>query len=173
MGFVHTRFRGFYHTSALWMGLMMLVLTCSGCGGDDGPDDTANPSAEVVIPAELTIEPSTERIAELVEIGREAFSAKGCIACHLANGQPLTGPGLANIYGEPIELSDGRVIDRDLPYLYRSIVIPQEYKSQAGKIVMPPYAYLDEQTLVGMVYFIRSLTDVSPAEGQEDVDADE
>jgi cytochrome c551/c552 len=144
----------------------------SGCGGAE--DDAADASAEVVIPAEIVTEPSQQRVEELVTLGKAAFTQKGCIACHMANGQALTGPALANIYGESITLADGSVVERDLEYLYKSIVVPQQYISQAGAIVMPPYAYLDEQTLVGLVYFVRSLTDATPTIGStEGVETDE
>lgn len=146
-----------------------LLFFLGGCGESEGePDPSLQVAGPIVIPADLKADPGAERVEALIEIGREAFVQKGCIACHAPDGQPLTGPGLAGIFGQSITLKDGQVIDRDLAYLYKSIVVPNEYTSKAGSVVMPPYAYLDEQTLVGLSYFIRSLSDVPLAPGEQE-----
>lgn len=175
MGFANTCTRGFLHVA---VSLAVLLAGCAccltGCGGADDTTATNTDPAVIVIPAELTAEPAPQRVAELIGIGEAAFKQSGCIACHLASGQALTGPALANIFDQPITLTDGRVIHRDLTYLYRSIVVPNEYKSKTGKIVMPPYAHLDEEKLVGMVYFVRSLSPGwSVTADQEGADSDE
>lgn len=160
MRFANVCSRGFFHVvpSACAALVLLFTFAMTGCGG---AEETSSEPAEIVIPAELLAEPTPERIAELVEIGRAAFTAETCIACHAANGEALTGPALANIYQQEVKLADGRTVIRDMPYLYRSMVIPNEYKAQAGSLVMPPYARLDEETLVGLVYYVRSLSDVA------------
>lgn len=150
----------------------MLLLICFamvvlGCGDSGAASDAGDASKALVIPAEIQTEPSAERVEELVGLGRAAFAEKGCIACHMITGERLTGPGLANIFGQPIKLVDGTEVQRDLVYLYKSIVVPNQYVSQSGPIVMPPYAYLDEQTLIGLTYFVRSLTETSPGPSEQ------
>lgn len=156
-----------------WLVMLMVCffLAMPGCGGaDSDTEGEAQSAAPLVIPDELTKEPSAERVAALVEKGREAFIQSACITCHMVNGEPLTGPGLSGIMGQPITLADGTEIDRDLVYLYKSIVVPNQYVSQAGPVVMPPYAFLDEETLVSLVYFIASLSTPAEVQGGEAVD---
>lgn len=162
MGYVFSRFTGLGLDPARLAFVLAgaIVLWLPGCGESGYTEvDASKPQDELVLPAELESPPSADRIEELVESGRAAFTQKGCIACHGIDGQALTGPALADIYGKSITLQDGRVLERDLAYLYKSLVAPSQYVSSGGPVVMPPYTYLDEQTLVALVYFVRSLSE--------------
>lgn len=145
--------------------LLLVCLTWLVACGERKSGHASNATAEVSLPSELMHEPTPERVNQLIEIGKIAFTAKGCIACHMATGEPLTGPGLGGIYGQTIVLADGSTVGRDLAYLYRSIVVPDEYKTVTGSLIMPHYRYLDEETLVGLVYFVKSLSGPSVAPG--------
>ena len=158
---------GFYPFGVILLYCIMLFVTGCGESGGNADADSNDSPKPLVIPAELMAEPTPERVAFLVEIGRASFTSKGCVACHMITGEPLTGPALGGIFGQPIALTDGTMVERDLVYLYRSMVEPNQFVSQAGPVKMPPYAYLDEQTLVGLSYFIRSLTALAPDANQQ------
>lgn len=86
--------------------------------------------------------------------------SEGCIDCHSIDGSDNVGPTFKGLYGstvaydrngEKVELK----VDADL--LRRAIVDPSEMITDGYGDDMPPYDDLDEQTLEGLIAYIKSL----------------
>src|SRR5690349_2734286 len=63
--------------------------------------------------------------------GRDVFEAKGCIACHTADGSPRVGPSFAHRWGTQVALADGSHVTFDEAYVRDSLAFPQS-KAQPG-----------------------------------------
>ena len=146
---------------ALFTSLLALLLPVLSLVGCDEADRRANGE----VPALLFAQRAPQEMVELIAAGEEAFHAAGCTACHSVQGTSSVGPSLAGIFGEPVELKSGQVVERDKAYLYRAITKPQA-QTVAGyhPQLMPDYTHLDVKTRVAIVEYIRSL---APAEHRQ------
>jgi mono/diheme cytochrome c family protein len=115
-----------------------VVLALSACGGDDGPDLSAE-----------------------AEAGRSVFRSNGCSSCHGANGQGGVGPSFEGLYGSEVELDDGSIVVADDAYLRESITDPSA-KIVDGYGVRMPTNNLGDDDIDQIIAFIAELGDVSP-----------
>lgn len=106
----------------------------------------------------LNREPDAERSLTMAEEGRRAASRNGCFACHTIDGQPHIGPSWRNLYGQLVELQDGRKTIADEEYLTRSMMDPIVDVVRGFRPVMPTYlGTLSQPDAGAIVEFIRSL----------------
>jgi cytochrome c oxidase subunit 2 len=90
--------------------------------------------------------------------GEAIFVANGCDACH-GDKDTVVAPTLHGIFGKEIELADGSTVTIDEAYLHESIIDPQaKLVKDYGPLMPPSYQTLDEQALLDMIAYIRSLT---------------
>jgi cytochrome c oxidase subunit 2 len=100
------------------------------------------------------------------DLGREGaalFVSLGCSGCH-AVGSAVHAPGLAGLYGGPVQLADGRTVTADDAYLRDSILQPRRDIVAGYEPVMPSFAgQIDDGAIVRLVAYIRSLKDAGGA----------
>jgi cytochrome c oxidase subunit 2 len=100
------------------------------------------------------------------DLGREGaalFVSLGCSGCHAA-GSAVHAPGLAGLYGGPVQLADGRTVTADDAYLRDSILQPRRDIVAGYEPVMPSFAgQIDDGAVVRLVAYIRSLKDAGGA----------
>jgi cytochrome c oxidase subunit 2 len=89
--------------------------------------------------------------------GEELFAREGCVTCHVQGGQPRC-PSLANLFGQPVRLSDGQVVTADETYLRESIVNPAAKVVAGYQPVMPTFeGRLSEEQIFQLIEYIKSL----------------
>jgi cytochrome c oxidase subunit 2 len=89
--------------------------------------------------------------------GREVFIRDGCDGCH-GGRSTVRAPSLAGLFGNPVPLSDGRVVRADEAYLRDSILYPGRDIVAGFANQMPSFAgHISEEDLVKLVAYIKSL----------------
>jgi cytochrome c oxidase subunit 2 len=89
--------------------------------------------------------------------GREKFVALGCAGCHSVGSQ-VRAPKLEGLYGQPVPLSDGRVVTADEAYLRDSILLPRKDVVASFDPVMPSYqGAATEEDINALVAYIKSI----------------
>jgi cytochrome c oxidase subunit 2 len=103
----------------------------------------------------------------LAEQGASLFRTYGCSGCHEPGGT-VRAPPLEGLYGNPVPLSDGRVIRADESYVRDSILLPKSDVAAGYDPVMPSFAgQVSEEDLAKLVAYIQSLgTSAPPAAGR-------
>ena len=95
--------------------------------------------------------------------GEELFAEKVCNTCHKA-GSGALGPSLNGVFGHEVELADGSTVVADENYLRRSILEPSADIVAGYQNLMPTYkGQLDEEELVELIIYIKSLSDAGAA----------
>jgi cytochrome c oxidase subunit II len=90
--------------------------------------------------------------------GEELFTNAGCAACHNPGGQPRC-PNLANLFGQPVRLTDDQMVTADEAYLRESIVNPAAKVVAGYQPVMPTYeGRLSEEEIFQLIEYIKSLS---------------
>lgn len=104
---------------------------------------------------------TTQRIETMAEQGAKLFTQLNCSSCHASGSE--AGPPLTGMYGTQRRLADGRFVTADENYLRDSIREPQKMilSGYEDKDRMPPYPDLEEQKILQLIAYIRSLRDVS------------
>ncbi|TVQ76421.1 MAG: cytochrome c oxidase subunit II [Bradymonadales bacterium] len=95
----------------------------------------------------------------LIDRGQELHRRQGCVACHSSDGTMGIGPSFLGIFGEEVELSDGRILVRDENYIRGQIENPRAQIVRGFEhAVMPPYpGRLSELDLNALIAYIKSL----------------
>jgi len=91
--------------------------------------------------------------------GEKLFTQYGCATCHLLDTKGRC-PSLRNVFGNPVQLEDGRVVTADEAYVRESIVNPNA-KVVAGykHDVMPVFqGQISEEGLLQLIVYIKSLS---------------
>jgi len=89
--------------------------------------------------------------------GREKFVALGCAGCH-ATGSQVRAPKLEGLYGQPVPLSDGRVVTADEGYLRDSILLPRKDIVASYDPVMPSYqGAATEEDINALIAYLKSI----------------
>jgi cytochrome c oxidase subunit 2 len=108
--------------------------------------------------------------------GEELFTRFRCDTCHVQGAQPRC-PSLANLFGQPVRLSDGQVVTADEAYLRESILNPAAKVVAGYQPVMPTFeGQLSEEQIFHLIEYIKSLsampaeTTYPALEGQPDQD---
>ncbi len=97
----------------------------------------------------------------LAEKGKALVAAKGCLACHTADGSKLVGPSYKGIYGSEVKVTEnGKAITVkvDDNYIRESIENPTAKIVEGFPPSMPPYKGLvSEEELASIIEYIKSL----------------
>lgn len=95
--------------------------------------------------------------------GEKMFAELGCATCHRSDTQGR-GPNLAGLFGNPVQLEDGRIVTADENYLRESILDPGAKVVKGFKPVMPTFQGLvSEEQLNALVAYVKSLAQPSVA----------
>lgn len=93
----------------------------------------------------------------LAREGERLFNAFGCTGCH-APASAVHAPRLAELYGRPVQLSDGRVARADEAYIRDSILLPRRDVVAGYEPIMPSFdGLIEEGELQRIIAYIRSL----------------
>ncbi|HEU4385545.1 MAG TPA: c-type cytochrome [Anaeromyxobacteraceae bacterium] len=98
----------------------------------------------------------TGEALSLVEVGKKALAAKGCLACHSLDGTPRVGPSFKGLWGREEKLADGTSVRVDENYLRESVLKPGAKVVAGFQNVMPPVP-LEERELQGFIAYLQSL----------------
>jgi cytochrome c oxidase subunit 2 len=103
----------------------------------------------------------------LASRGAKLFQQHACNSCHRPDSL-ARGPNLQGLYGRPVKLADGRTITADESYIRESIVNPAAKIVEGFQPIMPTFqGLIDEDGLLALVAYIRSLDQPNPAYGTE------
>lgn len=101
----------------------------------------------------------------LAQAGADLFRNYGCSGCHDPGGT-VRAPPLQGLYGNPVPLSDGRIVRADEAYVRDSIMLPKKDVAAGYAPVMPSFAgQVSEDDLVKLVAYVQSLGNQPPPRG--------
>ena len=104
----------------------------------------------------LRAQPQADDIAKE---GAALFVSLGCAGCHEGNSA-VHAPGLAGVYGGPVQLSDGRSVVADDAYIRNSILQPGKDIVAGFQNQMPSFnGLVDDSEILRLSAYIRSLKD--------------
>jgi cytochrome c oxidase subunit II len=89
--------------------------------------------------------------------GEKEFAELGCSSCHRSD-MPGRGPNLHGVFGNPVQLEDGRIVTADENYLRECILDPGSRRVKGYQPIMPTFQGLvtDEQ-INELVAYIKSI----------------
>lgn len=94
----------------------------------------------------------------LAQSGLTLFQQLGCNTCHNMDAQGR-GPVLTGVFGNPVQLEDGRTVIADENYVRESILAPGAKIVSGFKNIMPPFqGQVNEEELNELIAYIRSLS---------------
>jgi cytochrome c oxidase subunit II len=95
---------------------------------------------------------------DLAHQGEALFRSLGCSGCHSPTSS-VHAPDLQGIYGNPVQIADGRTVMADEAYLRDCIVLPDKYRVAGFPPIMPNFSgIVSEGQIVELVAYIKSLT---------------
>ena len=116
---------------------------------------------EVMEPAQYEAWMSGGAGGPLSASGEKVFAELGCATCHRTDSQGR-GPNLQGVFGKPVQLEDGRIVNADENYIRESILDPGAKVVKGFKPVMPTFQGLvSEEQLNALVAYVKSLTPAS------------
>ncbi len=96
----------------------------------------------------------------LAASGGKLFEQLACNTCHKSDGTGR-GPALEGVYGKPVQLAGGQMIDADETYLRESITNPKAKVVAGYEAIMPTFqGQVSEEQLLQLLAYIRSLATV-------------
>lgn len=131
--------------------------------GDEMPPyegDISNDDVNAIVNYLLGRDKGGKTLAEAPLPGQKFAENEGCLDCHSTDGSDSVGPTFKGLYGSRIGVhkvsqKTFRTVDDD--YLKESMIDPSLWIRDGFVDSMPPYDYLDEKTMDGIVEFIKSL----------------
>jgi cytochrome c oxidase subunit 2 len=113
---------------------------------------------EVMEPAQYDAWMSGGAGGPLSVSGEKIFAELGCATCHRTDSQGR-GPNLQGVFGKPVQLEDGRIVNADENYIRESILDPGAKVVKGFKPIMPTFQGLvSEEQLNALVAYVKSLT---------------
>ena len=95
--------------------------------------------------------------------GERLFADNGCITCHKADSTGR-GPSLHGLFGNTVELADGRRVVADDNYIRESIMNSQAKIVKGYQGIMPAFqGMVSEENLMQLIAYIRTLKPAEPA----------
>jgi cytochrome c oxidase subunit II len=91
-----------------------------------------------------------------VELGKNLYTSKGCVACHSVDGSARIGPSWKGTFGTTQKLLNGADVVIDENYLRESILAPQAKARMAGNMSSFE-GQLKEKEILGLIEYIKSL----------------
>ncbi len=93
----------------------------------------------------------------LATSGEQLFQQMGCSGCHHSDGQGRA-PVLNGLYGNTVQLQDGRTAVADENYIRQAILNPGTNLVAGYKPIMPTFqGQISEENLMALVAYIKSL----------------
>ncbi len=90
--------------------------------------------------------------------GEGLFRSLGCTGCHAKNSS-VHAPDLHNVYGHPVQLSDGKSVIADEAYLRDSILLPEKDVVAGFDPIMPSFrGQVNEEQIMQLVAYLKSLS---------------
>lgn len=134
-------------------------------GFDDGmppyEGDLSDADADVVVNYLLGKDETGDSLGKDVHPGRELAELEGCLACHTDDGTDTeTAPTLKGLYGSTVNVNrfdKPTTVLADEAYIRQSIKYPSMFVKEGYVDSMPMHDYLDEETLNGLVTWIKSI----------------
>lgn len=100
--------------------------------------------------------------ASPVATGEQIFQQFGCAGCHRADGNG-PGPSLQGIFGQQVQLQDGRTAIADETYLRESVVNPNAKIAAGFQAIMPTFeGQVSEEQLFQLIAYIKSIGPAQP-----------
>jgi cytochrome c oxidase subunit 2 len=95
----------------------------------------------------------------MAELGEKLFAQYGCVTCHVIDSQGRC-PSLRNVFGNPVQLDDGRTVLADEAYVRESILNPNAKIVRGYKRdIMPVFqGQINEEGLLQLIVYIKSLS---------------
>jgi cytochrome c oxidase subunit II len=94
----------------------------------------------------------------LASTGEKLFADLACNTCHRPDSRGR-GPMLEGVFGHPIQLQDGTVVNADENYLRESILQPAAKVTAGFQPVMPAFQGLvTEEQLLALIEYVKSLS---------------
>jgi cytochrome c oxidase subunit II len=94
----------------------------------------------------------------LASTGEKLFADLACNTCHRPDSRGR-GPVLQNVFGHPVQLTDGTVVTADENYLRESILTPAAKLTAGYQPVMPAFQGLvSEEQLLALIEYVKSLS---------------
>jgi len=91
------------------------------------------------------------QLAGLALEGKKVTEAKGCVACHSADGTAKVGPSFKGAFGRKAEFVSGDSVTADENYIRESIVNPQAKVVKGFGPVMPTFQGMVSETEINAV----------------------
>ena len=89
--------------------------------------------------------------------GEALFSQLGCITCHQADGHGRC-PTLVGLFGKPVEIQHGQVVNADAGYIRESILYPQAKIVAGYEPIMPTFqGQVTEEGVQQLVEYVKSI----------------
>jgi len=97
--------------------------------------------------------------SSMAELGEKLFAQYGCVTCHVIDAQGRC-PSLRNVFGNPVQLDDGRTVLADEAYVRESILNPNAKIVRGYKRdIMPVFqGQINEEGLLQLIVYIKSLS---------------
>ncbi|QJB56726.1 cytochrome c oxidase subunit II [Pseudodesulfovibrio sp. zrk46] len=93
--------------------------------------------------------------------GEKLADEEGCLACHTTTGEDDVGPTFKGLFGETRtvtnEAGESKTVKIDEKYLREAITNPSAWIPEGYDDGMPPYDDIDEETLEGLIKYLKSL----------------
>jgi cytochrome c oxidase subunit 2 len=90
--------------------------------------------------------------------GGALYRKLGCGACHDAASTTRNAPSLQGLYGQQVQLADGRVALVDENFLHDALTQPDKTVPAGYAQIMPSYAQAtDEEGLAAMIAYLKAL----------------
>ena len=97
--------------------------------------------------------------------GEKIFAELGCATCHRTDTQGR-GPNLQGVFGQPVQLEDGRTVTADENYLRECILDPGAKRVKGFQPIMPTFQGLvSEEQVNALVAYIKSISANKPLGG--------
>lgn len=101
----------------------------------------------------------------LAAAGAKLFAQHACNTCHRSDSL-ARGPNLQGLFGQKVQLADGRTVIADETYIRESIVNPNAKLVAGFQPIMPTFqGLISEEGILQLVTYVKSLSRPSPAAG--------
>jgi cytochrome c oxidase subunit II len=99
--------------------------------------------------------------------GAQLFRSHGCSGCHSPNAV-VHAPDLGGLFGQTVQLADGRRVLADERYLRDCILLPAQQVVAGYPPLMPSFSgQLSEEDLLALIAYIKSLSHTPMERGDE------
>lgn len=97
-------------------------------------------------------------VGSMAQSGDTLFQQLGCGTCHRFDVQGR-GPNLRGVYGNPVQLEDGRTVIADANYIRESILSPAAKVVSGFKPIMPSFqGQVSDEEVNALIAYIKSMS---------------